>query len=276
MKKILVLYHKNCPDGFGAAWVAWKKFGAKAEYCAVDPETLPESFPRGRQIYALDVSYPLTVQKRLRKANDSLVILDHHVSLEKDTRYFKENVFDNNHSGAVLAWKYFYPTRPIPRLLRYIEDVDLWRRSLPQVDLVMPYIYMKERNFSIWNKIARDFGTPKGFRDYVSRGSLLYEYEQSALADILPRAMLVKFEGKKVYAINNSLKRYTSELGARLVKKKSPMALIWYEDKEGLKVSLRSDGTVDVAKIAGKYGGGGHKRASSFIVESRIKPWTKI
>jgi nanoRNase/pAp phosphatase (c-di-AMP/oligoRNAs hydrolase) len=88
--------------------------------------------------------------------------------------------------------------------------------------------------------------------------------------------MLVKFEGKKVYAINNSLKRYTSELGGILVKKKAPMALIWYEDEEGLKVSLRSDGTVDVSKIAGKYGGGGHRSASSFIVKNRIKPWKKI
>jgi oligoribonuclease NrnB/cAMP/cGMP phosphodiesterase (DHH superfamily) len=276
MKKILVLYHKNCPDGFGAAWVAWKKFGAKAEYCAVDPETLPETFPIGREIYALDVSYPLAVQKELRAKNYSLIILDHHVSNEKDTRYFKENVFDNNHSGAVLAWKYFYPTQPLPRLLRYIEDVDLWRRSLPQVDVVMPYIYMQERNFTVWNKLVRDFAAPKGFRNFVSRGSLLYVYEQSAIADILSRAMLVKFEGKKVYAINNSLKRYTSELGGILVKKKAPMALIWYEDEEGLKVSLRSDGTVDVSKIAGKYGGGGHRSASSFIVKNRIKPWKKI
>src|SRR3989344_1169898 len=35
-KKIAVLYHKGCTDGFGAAWAAWKKFGARAEYLGVE------------------------------------------------------------------------------------------------------------------------------------------------------------------------------------------------------------------------------------------------
>jgi len=35
-------------------------------------------------------------------------------------------------------------------------------------------------------------------------------------------------------------------------------------------VSLRSDGTVDVAKIAGKFGGGGHASAAGFQIESTL------
>ncbi len=31
-KDIVVIYHKHCPDGFGAAYAAWKKFGDAAEY----------------------------------------------------------------------------------------------------------------------------------------------------------------------------------------------------------------------------------------------------
>ena len=27
-----VLYHKNCNDGFGAAWVAWQALGNQAKY----------------------------------------------------------------------------------------------------------------------------------------------------------------------------------------------------------------------------------------------------
>jgi hypothetical protein len=29
MKKTIILYHLDCPDGFGAAWAAWKKFSSK-------------------------------------------------------------------------------------------------------------------------------------------------------------------------------------------------------------------------------------------------------
>jgi uncharacterized protein len=33
--KTFVLYHANCPDGFGAAFAAWLKFGETAEYIPV-------------------------------------------------------------------------------------------------------------------------------------------------------------------------------------------------------------------------------------------------
>ncbi len=38
-------------------------------------------------------------------------------------------------------------------------------------------------------------------------------------------------------------------------------------------VSLRSDGAVDVAKIAGKFGGGGHASAAGFQIESTLVAW---
>jgi phosphoesterase RecJ-like protein len=40
------------------------------------------------------------------------------------------------------------------------------------------------------------------------------------------------------------------------------------EGRVRLHVSLRSDGSVDVAAIAGAYGGGGHHSAAGFQVES--------
>ncbi len=273
MKKILIIYHSNCPDGFGAAWAAWKKFGNRAEYISVSPEELPGVFPKNREIYAVDVSYPISVQRKLRAENKKLVIIDHHISLKNDTVHFPENVFDNDHSGAVLAWKYFHPGKPVSRLLRYVEDVDLWRFALPKNRDVTPYIFMKERSFEEWDRMAREFGSRRGFLEYVKRGTLLREYEDSAMKNIIERSVLVLFEGRKMRAVNNSFKPYTSELGYRLIRKKPPMAIIWYEDKKGLNVSLRSNGKVDVSKIAAKHGGGGHKQSSGFIVKSRKKPW---
>ena len=42
------------------------------------------------------------------------------------------------------------------------------------------------------------------------------------------------------------------------------------EKPENYHVSLRSDGTVDVAMIAGSFGGGGHYRAAGFNIESTL------
>ena len=58
------------------------------------------------------------------------------------------------------------------------------------------------------------------------------------------------------------------------------LAIIWSyrrrHNKPKLKVSLRSDKNINVAEIAFKYGGGGHKSAAGFTLEKEIEfPWTQ-
>ena len=61
-----------------------------------------------------------------------LVVLDHHKSAaEKLTGYqCRCGVvhFDMNKSGARLAWEFFHPDKPVPGLIRYIEDRDICER----------------------------------------------------------------------------------------------------------------------------------------------------
>ena len=38
---IAVLYHAECPDGFGGSFAAWKKFGKTAIYIPVYHDTSP-------------------------------------------------------------------------------------------------------------------------------------------------------------------------------------------------------------------------------------------
>jgi hypothetical protein len=274
MKKILVLYHKNCPDGFGAAWAAWKKFGDKAEYIAVDhPKALPEKFPKGREVYAVDISYSVSVQKKLRGQNKSLVILDHHISRKPDTEAFAENIFDNNHSGSVLAWKYFHPKKKVPKFLEYIEDGDLWRFKFPEGGRIVSYALIQPYNFYIWTKITNDVEHVKKRREYLKNGDLIQIYERCAVERIIEKADKVLFEGMKVYAVNSSYKILTSELGHQLTKKTGLVGIVWCEESGELKVSLRADGKIDVSKIAQKYGGGGHKNAAAFVIKNGKKPW---
>jgi len=44
LKEIVIIYHADCPDGFGAAYAAWKKFGDKASYL---PCYMPAPVPDG-------------------------------------------------------------------------------------------------------------------------------------------------------------------------------------------------------------------------------------
>ncbi|KKT22880.1 MAG: Phosphoesterase, DHHA1 [Parcubacteria group bacterium GW2011_GWB1_43_8b] len=55
------------------------------------------------------------------------------------------------------------------------------------------------------------------------------------------------------------------------------MGIVWYKENDGIHVSLRAQGKVDVSKIAVKYGGGGHKNASGFAwPENKKFPWKVI
>lgn len=273
MKKILVIYHKSCPDGFGGAWAAWKKFGSRAEYIAVDPDTLPEKFPKGKEIYSVDISYPTSVQKKLRANNTSLVVLDHHVSRKTDTEAFSENTFDNNHSGAVLSWKYFHPNKKVPKFLEYIEDGDLWRFKFPEGGRVVSYALMRPYDFRVWTKIVNDVEDIKKRREYIKNGDLIQTYERQVIERVMERAGRVLFEGMEVYAVNSSYKILTSELGHQLTQKTGLLGIVWYEESGELKISLRADGNIDVSKIAQKYGGGGHKNAAAFVIKNGKKPW---
>ena len=58
MKNIVVLYHADCPDGFGGAWAAHKKLGEKAEYIGVHHNFLPPKGLDGKEIYMIDFVYP--------------------------------------------------------------------------------------------------------------------------------------------------------------------------------------------------------------------------
>ncbi|MDO8556873.1 MAG: DHHA1 domain-containing protein [Candidatus Jorgensenbacteria bacterium] len=277
MKKIVVLYHMDCPDGFGAAWVAWKKFGNKAEYIAVPPRVLPKTKLQSREIYVLDNSYSVEIMRKLARDKNRVVVIDHHGSSEDDVKSSPEHVFDLNHSGAVLAWKYFFPQKKLPRLLAYIEDNDLWRHELPNTNEVQAFLSAYEYDFKIWSKLADTLETRGGIKKSAEQGVIVLKYQEKLVRDAVRKAELVLFHGKKTLAANSPSKSLASGIGHEIAKQ-FKFGIIWYETNGDIRVSLRSIGNFDVAKLAQKYGeGGGHKNAAGFTIKAIGKfPWKRI
>ncbi|MCX6788499.1 MAG: DHHA1 domain-containing protein [bacterium] len=274
LKKVVVIYHRNCPDGFGGAWAAYKKFKLNAEYIPADPRELPNIRLEGKEIYVIDNSYSKEVLKELMDKNISVVVLDHHESSEDDVRAFPQNIFDNSHSGAVLAWKYFHPKKPVPKLLKYVEDNDLWKHSLPYSNDITRFISAHELEFKQWDIFMRKMESKKTFDVCVISGKAISKYFDSVVDEIVEKADDIQFGKYKVKAVNFSSKKFVSTIGNVLAKKFPPFGVVWYENGSMLHVSLRSDGTVDVSKIAEKYNGGGHKAAAAFKIKfSGEFPW---
>jgi len=277
-KGIVVLYHHDCTDGFSAAWVVWKKFGNNADYIGIEPGSQPIAGLVNKEIYMVDVIYPIQYLRKLIKDNKKFVAIDHHLSNQRSFELVSDGLFDIKHSGAVLAWKYFYPDTKVPKFLEYVEDMDLWKLKLPKTKEIIAYFNMVDFNFAEWNKTFKDMEVGSGSNRYVKIGSLLLKYQDKVIERIISNhAQLVNFFGYKTHAVNSPI--FNSQIGNTLHTKLPPIGIVWAQNNDGsVHVSLRSDDTVDVSKLAAKFpGGGGHKQSAGFDVESCAKlPWEKV
>lgn len=275
MKSIVVLYHAKCDDGFGAAWSAWRKFGSRASYVPLEHQKSPPPGLKGKELYFLDFTYPIPITQKLIQENKGVTAVDHHISAKKAVLSTHKHLFDIKHSAAVLSWKYFHPGRPVPRLLKHIEDIDLWKFKLMHTREIIAYLETQPFDFKVWTNIADGLEDASTRKKYIEEGGLILVFQERLIEHIAERAELVSFAGRNVLAVNSPV--FNSQIGHILVKRHPPLGLIWSATSGAIRVSLRSKGNVDVSKIAKRFGGGGHKNAAGFSLKEGAKlPWKPI
>lgn len=272
LKDIVIIYHGNCRDGFGAAYAAWKKFGETASYLPVTVRNTPPEGLEGKEIYILDYSYSRETLQDLEVKNKSVMVIDHHESARAAVESFPGNIFDNDHSGAVLAWKYFHPDVAVPELLLQVEDHDLWKFEMPDNREFNTALGLYPMTFAAWDIIIEQLTSDDERAGFIVKGKFIAKFEDKLVRDMLQYKERVSFEGTEVWAINAE-RTYRSILGNRLAGFNlqdggTPIGIVYYRYGGAVHVSLRSHGDTDVAAIAQKYGGGGHKNAASFRVKT--------
>src|SRR3990167_9892259 len=128
----VIVYHKNCFDGICAAWVMSLVYPdavlVPMAYGEDWRDVLryyigPDKYPK---LIMVDFSLPRDEMLALAKECD-LIVLDHHKAAQAELEGLWFAVFDQNESGASLAWTQFFPDKPMPMLVRYVKDRDLWR-----------------------------------------------------------------------------------------------------------------------------------------------------
>ena len=263
----MVIYHANCNDGFGAAYAAWKLLGNRAEYYAANHGTPPPDV-KGKKVVILDFSYGNTTTKLLIEDAESLFIIDHHKSNMVELHDITNTHFDMTKSGAMLSWEFFHPGKEAPKFIQYIQDRDLWKWELPYSKEFSAAFDMVPWEFDEYEKFEDD----SVFDDAVKRGSYILAYSKTVVKKVCDKATKRKFGEHDVMVVNSS--HWMSEIGATLAKD-CDFAMIWYydHDEQIYKCSLRAfHDTVDVSEIAKKFGGGGHRKASGFVLPRQRHP----
>ena len=263
--KYLCIYHKNCSDGFGAA-LAVKQYcdlnNFDCEFIAAQHgDEAPDV--SNKHVFIVDFSYSREVILKLEKEADSLLVIDHHKTAEEALAGLDCTVFDMERSGAVLTWEHLLPERPLPTLLAYIQDRDLWHWQLPNSKEVSAALQTCAMTFDVWEQYLDE----TKLLDLISKGEAIVEYQNKQISRATkPKNIeMVDIAGYQVPCVNtNSL---ASEIGNDLAKGQ-PFAAMYCDNADKRIFSLRSDvDGVDVANIAKLFGGGGHFHAAGFAVE---------
>ncbi len=208
----------------------------------------------------------------LAQVAEQVVVLDHHVTArdryEADPGLSNrieelghEICFDLTRSGAVLAWTYF-SRDPVPPLLEYVQDQDLWQWKLPDSREVNATIGAHPLSFDTWDEL-----TARSVRSLADEGRPIVRSERVEIERRARAAHAIELEGRLVAAVNSTTVR--SSIGHVLAERKAygiEWGCVYRIDADRVHATLYSIGDVDVATVAGRYGGGGHRNAAGFSV----------
>jgi len=268
MTKPIVIYHGNCADGFGAAWV-FNRFG-NCEYffhAGVYQNAPPDV--EGRDVYLVDFSYKRAIVEEMREKACRIVLIDHHKTAIDDLAPLIdagaiESLVSLEHSGAMLAWRWLRGSEEPPQLIKHIEDRDLWRFALPLTREIQACVFSHPYDFDVWDALME--AGPEELASMAREGAAIERKHHKDIAElvgVVTRDM--EIGGHKV-PVANLPYTLTSDAG-HLLARGRPFAACYWDTPSGRVFSLRStDDGLDVSEIAKQYGGGGHRNASGFRV----------
>ncbi len=268
MQKVVVIYHKDCIDGTTAAAVVLRRFPeAKLFPLSHDPsvddlEKVLAIIDSDTDIYTVDCG--IGVQEILSRGFKVMTI-DHHVGVKDPLELLaKENtnftyLFDNEKSGASLAWQYFFPDEEVPEMIKLVEDSDLWKGQFGEDT--------KNVNNYLWlfiNEPDKILQILEGDLNEVKKqGKVISIYAEKEIMKLVEIPAISLKIGEHIFPAYN-ITNHESACGNILSEKNNQTAVMFTIKGDVVKFSFRSKAgqnlsAFDLAKI---LGGNGHVLAA--------------
>lgn len=295
MNKTYIIYHQvkpgvNCPDGLAGAWVVHQYLRDTA---GVPPEHIdilgwvyqtppPDFFLPNDHVIVVDFSFPSHVIQEWIDKGITFEVLDHHKTAEEELRQFfvgslksvveakgSKVLFDMNQCGATLAWKHFFPDKPMPVFLEFVRDRDLWRYEFPETRSVHEAMAAIGRTFQFFDELA-PLTRGELLAKLLPIGNPLLERKRQKCLAAVVRAKISELAGYEIPMIDllPEEERLVSDICQIMYEEAFPDAPFVACRRECGKYDLRSDNkkkeSVDVGAIARQFGGGGHFYAAGF------------
>ena len=280
-------FYHNDIDGKCAGSIVARKTGNynSSDYIMYD-YTIPLNFDfieEGETVYFVDLSFSMNTVDKLKELIEvkkcDLIWCDHHQSsmeVIKNNPEFAtiKGIRKNGISGAALTYMYLYECEydEIPTFIKLVSDFDCW---LFKMEHTLEFKYALETIDHdaldiIWNKLMRD--DAKILKSLLCQmfedGKIISKYVKKEYEEYCKKyAYESCIDNYKCLVVNRSC---NSMIFGKFIEE-YPIVSIWVFDGEKYKYSIYSDKPdVDCSKIAERYGGGGHKRASGFVSDKMI------
>jgi nanoRNase/pAp phosphatase (c-di-AMP/oligoRNAs hydrolase) len=273
-----VIYHNPCSDGTGSAWAAWKYL--TKEHPEREVIYFPTNHGRdppdvtGKNVLISDFSYPKPLLDKMIKQANKLLIIDHHKTAQEALEGIQDEfkIFDMNHSGAFLTWKFFFPDDKVPLMIEYIQDRDIWTNKLPLTNEYASWFFTLDHDIEVYDKYSDDALFEEMLK---TKGVTMLEKDKIYIEQAVSHAT-VKFQkiNKRrffVGYVNNTASEIRSDVGHDVVThfKYCDFAAVYsISDKtDSTSFSLRStDNNYDCSYVAKSLSGGGHRNAAGIRI----------
>ena len=278
------LYHKDCADGFCAAWI-FNNYseGRDVKFIpmthGMNPDDIKDDIV-DKNVLIVDFSFKRPVLLELKALAKSMLVVDHHKTAKEDLEGLDFVVFDMEKCGASLLWHVLYGNKP-PFIVEYVEDRDLWKWKLDYSKYVNAAIQIAPHDFTYWSSLFKsslsqlvNLGTPvcdafTYLAKTTAKDAKLVEL--SVPAETIPcgqvQILAHPFKQIKMRVVSCGV--------ANLISDTLHEVLEAFDDVDvacsytifpdgGQLYSLRSRLSFDCSWIAKAFGGGGHAQACGF------------
>jgi oligoribonuclease NrnB/cAMP/cGMP phosphodiesterase (DHH superfamily) len=207
-------------------------------------------------------------QKLLDKTRN-VIWIDHHISAinkHPDINAVLKGIRRDGTAGCELAWEYFYPSVPVPEIVELIGDYDVWafkygdRTNYLQTGIRLYNTNPEDDNWISWLSRKHDISL------LIREGEIALQYRDNYYADLIKSwSFFTVFEGYKAIACNAG--SVSSQLFDSVQEEYDLMMPFVFDGKQWTVSIYTKRDDIDCSRLAEKYGGGGHRKASGFQVE---------
>jgi hypothetical protein len=242
---VTVLYHKNCPDGAVAAWIAGRALAIARRKVQWIPQFADQPLRdlarlAGHQVWVLDLCPNLSDLDTLAAVAAQVQVLDHHAT-RADVAAARPHLvtFDAGTSGAMLTWRHFHGDAQPPEVVSYVEDMDLWRQALPDwrpMQALLRTCGKPEAVAALHAELERDRAAT------LARGMTLAEARDRLVHASAARAQTAHLDGVEVRAVqlDPDAPDINSDVGNRVAEQHGGIAVVWRLKNGKYRYSLRS------------------------------------